>query len=155
MLPTRFATKLNLLPSGCWLWTAGRNGNGYGYYRPGEGKSHVRVHRFAYEQLVGPIPEGLHLHHRCGNRTCVNPAHLQPVTPGEHLMLGDTFQRRNTEKVCCPQGHPYNEINTGRTRGRRWCRTCKREKGRATRLAREVREAEGEGKGKLEGTGAS
>jgi hypothetical protein len=62
----------------CWLWTGGLDGKGYGQF--GLGGKHVRAHRFAYELLVKPIPAGLDLDHLCRVITCVNPAHLEPVT---------------------------------------------------------------------------
>jgi hypothetical protein len=37
-----------------------------------------RVHRFAYEELVGPIDRRV-IHHICRQRNCVNPVHLVPV----------------------------------------------------------------------------
>src|SRR4051812_41628217 len=61
----------------CWEWTAFKL-RGYGQFSPWKGLL-CRAHRYAYELLVGPIPEGHELDHLCRNRGCVNPAHLEPV----------------------------------------------------------------------------
>jgi hypothetical protein len=55
---------------------------GYGVFHIGA--EQIPAHRFAYELLIGPIPEGLTLDHLCLNRDCVNPAHLEPVTRDEN-----------------------------------------------------------------------
>ena len=47
------------------------------------------THRVAYEELVGPIPDGLVLDHLCRNRRCCNPEHLEPVTDGENTRRGN------------------------------------------------------------------
>lgn len=75
-------------PLGCWPWTASGSRDGYGQFSA-DGRG-VRAHRFAYELLVGPIPEGLQLDHLCRNPGCVNPAHLEPVTGWENTMRGNT-----------------------------------------------------------------
>ena len=60
---------------GCWIWRGGKNGYGYGIFLlPGEVP--VRAHRYAYERVHGPIPEGMVVMHSCDNPPCVNPAHL-------------------------------------------------------------------------------
>jgi hypothetical protein len=60
-------------PGDCWEWTAARFDNGYGAFRLGDKQK--KAHRFGYEALVGPIPEGQYVLHRCDNPPCCNPAH--------------------------------------------------------------------------------
>lgn len=66
----------------CWLWTSRQDRDGYGRFAV-EGKD-FRAHRFAYKDLVGPIPDGLTIDHLCRVPGCVNPAHMEPVTAGEN-----------------------------------------------------------------------
>jgi hypothetical protein len=70
----------------CWKWTAGLTGSGYGRFRWDGGE--VAAHRFAYELLVGAIPDGLQIDHLCRNRACVNPAHMEPITQRENILRG-------------------------------------------------------------------
>lgn len=58
----------------CWLWQGCVNNMGYGQITS-NGKTYL-VHRVAYEQLAGPIPEGVNALHRCDRPRCWNPAHL-------------------------------------------------------------------------------
>lgn len=74
-------------PDDCWEWQASKV-NGYGAFMAkanGKWSSHV-AHRIAYELMIGPVPDGAHLHHTCGNRGCVNPAHLEPIMPSDHTI---------------------------------------------------------------------
>src|SRR5690606_7933946 len=50
----------------------------YGQFSIGHRK--VRAHRYSYELAAGPIPAGMQVDHRCRNRLCVRPSHLQIVT---------------------------------------------------------------------------
>jgi len=76
----------------CWLWTGGNDRRGYGRFSDADQRQ-VLAHRFAYELLVGPIPEGLDLDHLCRVPACVNPAHLEPVTNAENHRRGAMARR--------------------------------------------------------------
>jgi hypothetical protein len=67
---------------GCWLWQLSIASHGYARIRVGG--DYVRAHRWFFVRYVGPIPEGYDLHHVCGVRRCVNPAHLVPMPRDEH-----------------------------------------------------------------------
>lgn len=122
----------------CWVWTASMK-NSYGGFGVGRGERR-RVgyaHRIAWEMLVGPIPTGMHLDHLCKNTLCVNPDHLEPVTPATNSQRGATgvpTGARNRSKTHCKWGHEFIEANTevylGRGYVERTCRTCHKNRGR-------------------------
>jgi hypothetical protein len=108
---------------GCWLWTAHVGRDGYGRYRCS------MAHRVAYELLVGPIPEGLHIDHLCRVRNCVNPAHLEAVTCKENVMRGVGVTVSLAGRTHCLHGHEFTPENTYLRRRHstliRVCRRCK------------------------------
>lgn len=110
----------------CWHWTGG-TWDGYGIVK--WQRKQWRAHRLVYTILVGPIPEGMHLHHRCLNKVCVRPTHLEPKMPSVHAKdhgIGG-MGAINAQKEACPRGHPYDSVSY---RGDRECSTCKNERGR-------------------------
>lgn len=116
---------------GCWTWTAKAQTNGYGAIQRGKaGEGVVRTHRAAYQLLVAPIPDGLHLDHLCRNTLCCNPMHLEPVTPAENLRRSAAKEGRAAQAAritSCPRGHAYTSENIKEGNGnRRACRECAR-----------------------------
>lgn len=77
----------------CWLWTGSLTYDGYGIFR--EDNRRTGAHRFAYEYLIGPVPDGMQLDHLCRVRNCVNPEHLEPVTGAENTRRA--FEARRLE----------------------------------------------------------
>lgn len=76
-------------PSGCILWAKsvkngwhGQIGSGGG---PRKSKRMLVASRVAYELMVGPIPEGLGVLHRCDNPRCINPVHLFVGTQTDNM----------------------------------------------------------------------
>ncbi len=125
----------------CWVWTGGRNRNGYGHLR-WEGREQY-VHRLAHQYLIGPIPETCTVDHvqsrGCAHRACWNPAHLEAVPHRENVLRGDTIPARNLTKTHCPYGHPYIGENLYvRKNGSRECRICCRTRNQARAEAQRI-----------------
>ncbi len=95
--------------TGCWEWALSCSDNGYGKAKFQQWQ--VGAHRLSYLAHVGQIPDSLHLDHLCRNRRCINPAHLEPVTPRENVRRG----------VYAHLGRNYSLCLTGRGL---WQATC-------------------------------
>jgi len=114
-------------PNGCWEWIGSVDqGNGYGRFG---GKW---AHRVSYTRHIGEIPAGLHVDHLCRNIICVNPVHLEAVTPRVNTLRGMSPIAIAVRTNKCKRGHEFTPENTYVWRGLRFCRACQRiRKGRA------------------------
>lgn len=145
MVPARFTAKITVNDAGCWVWTAAVTKYGYGAFN--SGPETVAAHIYAYVNTIGPVPAGLELDHLCHNRDatcpggiaclhrrCCNPEHLEPVTHLENVRRSPRngvgiakAQESVRARTHCPQRHPYDDVNTGRTKaGHRYCKECSR-----------------------------
>jgi hypothetical protein len=107
----------------CWEWTRSKNKGGYGQFSF-KGHSYL-AHKYAYESLVGPVPPGLELDHRCRNHACCNPDHLEPVTRRVNIMRGVSRSSINARKTHCIRNHEFTPENTIKhSNGSRRCRRC-------------------------------
>ncbi|CCA55433.1 MULTISPECIES: HNH endonuclease signature motif containing protein [Streptomyces] len=120
----RFEEQVGKSPNGHWVW-AGVLSNGYGNFWDGIRK--VPAHRWAYEYWVGPIPAGMQIDHLCRIRQCVNPEHLEPVTPRENVLRSDSPPGLSYRTGRCKHGHEMTPENTSFNKaGSRQCKACRR-----------------------------
>lgn len=128
-LETRFWARVDRRAANeCWPWTGPLDRGGYGtvFLRKGPNRVNVynKAHRVSWELQRGSIPQGLHIDHLCRVRHCVNPAHLEPVTPAENARRG-ALRRRADYDTHCPGGHVRTDGNTYvDAKNVRHCREC-------------------------------
>ena len=118
--------KIDRRKDGCWIWKGSLRNTGYGVLQR-NGKN-IPTHRFFYENLVGEIPPGLEIDHLCRNRACVNPDHLEPVSPRINKLRGEGVGAKNARKTHCPAGHLFSGKNLKLRWHRKkmvWWRECK------------------------------
>lgn len=106
--------------SGCWLWIGTlEKTTGYGRFMYGT------AHVWSYTKFVGPIKPGLEIDHLCRMRSCVNPKHLEAVTPRVNVLRGEGVAAINARKTHCPAGHTLTGSNLRVDADRRrHCKLC-------------------------------
>lgn len=110
--------------SGCWLWTW-YTVNGYG--RLTVKRRTWPAHRFFYTNLVAPVPPELQMDHLCRTECCVNPDHLEPVTPRENTLRSKGPAALAARQTQCKYGHVYTAESVRiNSEGHRYCRICER-----------------------------
>lgn len=96
-----FLERLSRPATGCWLWSGGTTGFGYGVVGGSRGATKVATgaHRVSWEVAHGRhVPDGLQVLHRCDVPACCRPDHLflgtardnvrDCVAKGRHARLG-------------------------------------------------------------------
>lgn len=138
----------------CWLWTGSTTVRGYGQFGAG-GKSgkNYRAHVWAWEQVNGPVPDGLVLDHTChsadpdcpggsacAHRQCVNPAHMEAVTVLENVLRGRQGDVVQGRRDTCSRGHPLTGNVYVDPRGHTACRTCRNENAATYRQRKKMKD---------------
>lgn len=72
----------------CWTWQRSMLRSGYGMMWDDSQQRERPAHCVYYERHVGLIPNGFECDHLCRNRNCVNPDHIEPVTPSVNAHRG-------------------------------------------------------------------
>jgi hypothetical protein len=110
--------------TGCWLF-GGSLSHGYGRIGIGSRSDGTRrlisVHVLSYERFKGST-HGLHVHHECRVKNCVNPSHLVLKTQSDHMR----YHRTGYHKPFCLRGHERTAENTYPSCAR--CRACDRDR---------------------------
>lgn len=85
----------------CWLWNASKNSDGYGNFW--NGSSIVRAHKYSWLLANNIIPENHVIRHKCKNKHCINPEHLETGTQKENSLdrLRDDTSARGSNNPNC------------------------------------------------------
>lgn len=129
----RFFANVDCPGQDCWEWKGAKvGGTEYGSFNVA-GKR-LRSNRAAWLLLRGPIPDGLHVLHRCDNPPCCNPDHLFLGTQLDNIRDAIAKGRMaGQKKTHCMRGHEFSGKNK---HGGRICRTCSNDRQNAKRVAR-------------------
>lgn len=122
---SRFESKYKIdSKTGCWNWVAGLQEGGYGQF---SSKETGLAHRYSYILYTGPIPKGTQIDHLCFNRKCVNPNHMEAVSPRLNVLRSNNIASKNFYKTKCWRGHDFSVDNTYRApTGNRHCKSCRK-----------------------------
>ena len=98
----------------CWEWTA-NTVKTYGMFsckRNGKSRN-LQTHKYIWEKLNGPVPDGMEVCHLCNHPPCVRPDHLEVGTRSHNQRYSVLHgNHKESRKTHCKHGHLYDEGNT-------------------------------------------
>lgn len=100
--------KIKINQTGCWIWQAARDKDGYGVIKQEKGNKQLKTHRVSFEIFKGNIPNGLFVLHICDEPSCCNP---------DHLWIGDAKENsedcinKNRRKNDKGSKNPMSKLN--------------------------------------------
>lgn len=124
-MPPYIRKRITVAASGCWEMGGCLDKDGYAQVQ--FRKKNQRAHRWSFEFFVGPILLGI-VNHKCSNRKCVFPGHLEDCTHAANMKHGNTGARSRAA-TRCPKDHEYTRENiiwSGPDKRWRKCRECSR-----------------------------
>lgn len=135
-----FAARRKRDENGCWLWTLRKNEHGYGTING------ALAHRCVWASIIGPIPDGMCVLHKCDVPACINPEHLYIGTQLDNIRdrtkrgrgnAGQTWKQKNPKQkqTHCVRGHALLPVNRDKYGS---CKPCHviRERERYRRLSK-------------------
>lgn len=116
--------------TGCILWTAGSDKDGYGKIAV-NGKD-WRAHRLSFHLHNGPVTTNILVCHKCDTPSCINPSHLfagDPLVNMQDKVRKGRLKNQNINKSHCKHGHAFVSDNirwslTSIGNPRRTCIVC-------------------------------
>lgn len=97
----------------CHIWQGSHSGDGRGggYPRMCLNGQTMAVHRVMYTNEYGIIPGKKQIDHKCRNRMCVNPDHLEMVTHKENQRRRDDARNSNPKPINCNDGDDHHQCD--------------------------------------------
>ena len=85
--------------NGCHVWIASTSDGMTGQFSDRSKAHHMyKAHRWIWEHVNGPIPDGHDVHHTCFEHSCVNVAHMELKEGTEHDKMHTIFKDSDSQR---------------------------------------------------------